>query len=116
MLYQTALIRSKGLNRSSRQLCYEIEMTNWCDDFRIEHGYTKSIQECITIHIYFIFFYYFMTTITTKLKLNEYNATNLIMMSDLKQRANPISEQNSLTLHIKTNLSRSDFQFGIIGI
>ena len=57
-----------------------------------------------------------MTTITTKLKLNEYNATYLIMMSDTRQRANPISEQNTLTLHIKTNLSGSDFQFGIIGI
>ena len=57
-----------------------------------------------------------MTTITTKLKLNEYNATYLTMMSDIRQRANPILEQNSLTLHIKTNLSRSDFQFGIIGV
>ena len=57
-----------------------------------------------------------MTTLTTKLKLNEYNATYLTMMSDIRQRANPISEQNRLTLHIKTSLSGSDSQFGIIGV
>ena len=89
-------------------------MTNWCDYFRIEYGYTKSRQKMHNNS--HLFFYYFMTTIRTKLKLNEYYATYLIMRSDIRQQAYPISEQNRLTLHIKTSLSGSDFQFGIIGI
>ena len=57
-----------------------------------------------------------MTTLTTKLKLNEYNATYLTMMSDIRQRANPISEQILLSLYIKISLSGSVSQFGIIGV